>query len=159
MNELTVWVDGDSCPRPVRAVIFRAAKKRGFSVYYVANRAIDLPGHVMLLVAKETETETADDLILERAREGDLVITRDIPLAERALERNLDCINDRGTRFTPDTIAQRRSERDRMEELRQATGIGMAKRSFGKEQTKDFADTFDRYLTGRLISRPVRNNL
>lgn len=149
-SETRIWIDGDSCPRDVRAIVERAAKRRAVPCIIVANRT--LPAGTAVQMTVVSAPATADEHILSSVREGDLVITRDIPLAEEIVNRGIDCMNDRGELFTPDSVRARRRERDRMEELRRATGLGMGKNTFGKREIKAFADTFDRYLSRRLIS-------
>ncbi|MFW5729309.1 MAG: DUF188 domain-containing protein, partial [Spirochaetota bacterium] len=58
--------------------------------------------------------------------------------------------NDRGDVFTSENIAERRSVRDFMYELRQ-DGIRRERgRTLGKRQLQDFANALDREITRRL---------
>jgi uncharacterized protein len=92
--------------------------------------------------------DRADDRIMERARAGDLAVTRDLPLAERLAEKGLFVLNDRGDVFTADNARERRSLRDSALELR---ALGLApesprRSSWGPRERKAFADALDRSI-------------
>src|SRR3546814_20273547 len=50
--------------------------------------------------------DVADSAIVERVRAGDLVVTQDIPLAARVIERGAAAPNPRGERYTADNMAE-----------------------------------------------------
>jgi len=148
-----VWVDGDSAPREIRELLRRWGDRGRCRVRFFANRPLpDVSATVMTVVSGE---ETVDGEILQRlastaaeVRRTMVIVTRDIPLAERCLEYECVVLNDRGTEFDAGTIAERRSIRDRNAEIR-AMGLETIDRShrFGKREVKLFADTLDRVLT------------
>jgi mannose-6-phosphate isomerase len=152
-NSLTIWVDGDSLPRDLRPLLVKRAlspRKYGevlVNVHFVAARALSgVPAHCMTLV--EPGEGAADRCIESLAQPGDIVITRDIPFAERLLAKNIHVINDRGNVFTRDSIAERRSIRDVMAELR-AVGIAQSSPKGSQRtsaETKRFADALERTI-------------
>jgi hypothetical protein len=98
----------------------------------------------------ETHQGAADDRIVELAEPGDLVITRDIPLASRLVEAHISVLDDRGRLYTRENIRERLSLRDFMVGLAEQ-GLGAERiASYGKKELKAFADGFDRELQ-RLI--------
>lgn len=155
---LTIWADADSLPRDIRPfLIKRALTPRDYegtrvSVLFVAARApADIPREFLVLV--EPGEGAADRYIEAHAAPSDIVVTRDIPLAERLVGRSVYAVNDRGDIFTVENIAERRSIRDAMASLRSA---GIAPPSPKNPQrtraeTKHFADALE-----RLIVRAVR---
>lgn len=150
---LTVWVDADSCPVPVREILNRAAPRRGFDLIYCANRRIrglhaPAERRRFLLITDEP----VDDYLQRHVAAGRvLLITRDIPLAERILAEGVSVMNDRGEIFDPGTIAERRSIRDAAEKIRAAGLETMPRRGgFGDREKKAFADALDRYVTSVL---------
>ncbi|MDR1316756.1 MAG: DUF188 domain-containing protein [Spirochaetales bacterium] len=155
---MTIWVDADSCPVPVREIIAKAARARKIPAVFAANRRIPLKrnAYVHALVVQKTEG-SADACILRGAEAGDLIITRDIPLAAELVKRGLRVINDRGNAFTGDTIAERLSIRDFMKELRDIGLYESPEGSFGAKEVKLFADTFDRELTRLSARTSVKN--
>ena len=81
---------------------------------------------------------------------ADLVVTRDIPLAERVAGRGVAALNDRGDLFTAENAAERRSLRDRMADLRAAGLAPESPRASARtaRDAKKFADALDRAITG-----------
>ena len=83
---MEIWVDADACPGVIREIIAKAAHKRAINTTFVANHSFSLPKspHVRLYQVPSGFDE-ADKEIKQRASEGDLVITADIPLASDVL--------------------------------------------------------------------------
>jgi hypothetical protein len=145
-----VFVDGDSCPAPVRDVLERSADNRGVTVTFFANRVLPAvrPNRMVIVEGGEVDDEIVAGIREADADETILVVTRDIPLAERVLKSGAAAINDRGEAFNLSTIAHRRSIRDASAEIRAAGLETMSTRSnYGKRELKAFADTLDRVLT------------
>ena len=159
---MRVLADGDSLQAEIRALLARrSASERDraaagggaarFSLVFVAARAVPLPAGVELVVVPEGP-QAADDRIAEMAALGDIAVTRDLPLAERLAAKGVTVLNDRGDVFTAENAMERRSARDRAEELR---ALGLAPesprgRTWGQRELKAFADAFDRVLTKAL---------
>lgn len=145
---MTIYVDADSCPRPTRDAIVRASLRTGIPAVFAANRSIPgtgAPGIRMELCPKGSGA--ADDRIVELAQQGDLVITRDIPLAVRLVERKVTVLDDRGRTYTVENIRERLSMRDFMVGLAE-NGMDFERiPSYGKKELKSFADGFDRELS------------
>jgi uncharacterized protein YaiI (UPF0178 family) len=144
---MTIFVDADSCPRPARELVVRTVKRRPIKAVFAANRPIPLetaPAIVMEICPPGENS--ADNRIAELARQGDLVITRDVPLASRLLEKAIRVIDDRGRVFTADNIREFLSLRDFTVGLAES-GLGVERiASYGKRELKSFADSLDREL-------------
>ena len=145
-----VWVDADACPAVIRDILFRAAERTRVQVTLVANQWLRTPPsrHIRSLQV-QGGFDAADDLIAERAGPGDLVVTQDIPLAARVLERGAEAVNPRGERYTPDTITECLSMRNFMEELR---GAGVQTGGPAVLHARDrqaFANQLDAWLARR----------
>ncbi|WP_242107159.1 YaiI/YqxD family protein [Luteimonas aquatica] len=145
-----IWVDADACPAVIRDILFRAAERTQVAVTLVANqwlRTSALPNVRALQV--QGGFDAADDAIVERVRPGDLVVTQDIPLAARALERGAQAVNPRGERYSADSIAERLSMRNFMEELRGAGVQTGGPAVFHARDRQAFANQLDRWLATR----------
>lgn len=154
---MTLWVDADSCPVRVRELIARTGKRLSLPVIFVANREIPRPeeGPVDMIVSEATP-DAADDYIVDNCGNGDLVITRDIPLAKRLVDNTITVINDRGTVYNEQNINERLSMRNFMLELCN-NGLTPEKTGqFGKKELNDFANTLDREITRLLRQSPQR---
>lgn len=155
MNDATprtaqVWVDADACPAAIRDILFRAAERAQVPVTLVANQWLRTPpSRQVRAVQVQGGFDAADDFIAERAGAGDLVVTQDIPLAARVLERGAEAVDPRGGRYTRDTIDERLSMRSFMEELRGAGVQTGGPAVFHARDRQAFANQLDRWIAGR----------
>ncbi|MDR2194530.1 MAG: DUF188 domain-containing protein [Treponema sp.] len=145
---MKIFVDADSCPKVVRELVLRAAKRRQIEAVFAANRRIsDIKGDYAVMEVCPRGDDAADDRIVELARQGDLAITRDIPLAARLVERGIAVLDDRGRTYTSENIGQQLSMRNFMMTLAR-NGLGIKRiAQYGKKELKTFADNFDRMVT------------
>jgi len=148
----TIWVDADSVPGPVRDIVLRAAHRLSLTTILVANQRVQIPpGHpTVSSVRVEGGPDVADKHIADNSVEGDIAITHDIPLAAILVGKKVLVIDPRGVEHTENTIGERLSVRDFMENLR-ASGVetgGPA--AYSAKDKQLFAGTFDRIITRRL---------
>ncbi len=88
------------------------------------------------------------------AKSGDLVITRDLPLAEQLVEAGIAVLDDRGRAFTKENIREHRSMRDFTVGLANS-GLDFERTpSYGKKELSSLANSLDRELT-RLMRSAV----
>lgn len=145
-----VWVDADACPGPIKDILFRAAERARVPVTLIANQWLRTPGSRYIRALQvQGGFDVADDAIVERAGPGDLVVTQDIPLAARVLANGAEAVNPRGERFTPDTIAERLSLRNFMEELRGAGVQTGGPATFNARDRQAFANCLDGWIARR----------
>lgn len=149
-----IWVDADACPTVIKEILFRAAERAQVQITLVANQWLRTPPsrHVRALQV-QGGYDVADDAIVERARPGDLVVTQDIPLAARVLERGAEAVNPRGDRYTAGNIAECLSMRNFMDELRGAGVQTGGPAVFHARDRQAFANQLDRWLAARPPAR------
>jgi len=149
---MKILVDADSCPKPVRELALRRAKKLKLRIVFAANRQIPEAGGAEMEICPIKEN-SADDRIVEMSVKGDLAITRDVPLAKRLVEKSVSVIDDRGRLFTADNINELLSMRNFKVGLAD-NGLEIERTaSYGKKELKTFADSLDRTLTAMLRLR------
>lgn len=142
-----IWVDADACPAVIKEILFRAAERARIETILVANQWLRTPpSRFIRSLQVAGGADVADDAIVERLTAGDLVVTQDIPLAARALEKNAVALNPRGERYTANTIAERLSVRNFMEELRGAGVQTGGPAAFHPRDRQAFAAQLDRWL-------------
>ena len=142
-----IWVDADACPVVIRDILFRAAERSGLELTLVANQWIRTPPSRWIRAIQVPQgLDVADSAIVERVAAGDLVVTQDIPLAALVLERGALALHPRGELYTPDTIAQRLSVRNFMEELRGAGVQTGGPPPLHARDRQSFAAALDRWL-------------
>jgi uncharacterized protein YaiI (UPF0178 family) len=141
-----ILLDADSCPKPARDLILRRALKLSLRVIFAANHQIPDAEEAQMEICPAGEN-AADDRIVELAERGDIVITRDVPLAKRLVEKDIKVLDDRGRVFTKNNINELLSLRNFTVGLAE-NGIGIERTAnYGKKELKKFADSLDRILT------------
>lgn len=147
---LTIWVDADACPNPIKAVLFRAAQKRQLPTLLVANQFISVPPSKSIRCIRVSGGfDVADDYIVQHLQSGDLVITADIPLAAQVLQRGGFALDPRGVMFDRENIGEKLAMRNFMVEMRDSgVQVGGAAAMAAKD-VQNFANAFDRFLANR----------
>ncbi|MGH2340617.1 YaiI/YqxD family protein [Segnochrobactraceae bacterium EtOH-i3] len=116
---IEILVDADACP--VKAEVFRVAERHGVTTYVVANSGLRLPREPFIRpVIVAAGPDVADDWIVEHARPGSIVVTADVPLADRAVKAGAVVLAPTGKGFTPDSIGMALATRNLMDSLRSA---------------------------------------
>lgn len=146
--QTVIWVDADSCPRLVRTYLLDYSAKLNLKINFVANKNIPCENahENFSMIVTDKENQAADNYIFENVLEKDIVITRDILLAERLVEKNIAVINDRGKRWTSENIKERKSERDFSLELTMIGLGGKKYNTYSKKEFAEFANCFDREI-------------
>ncbi|MGN7724886.1 YaiI/YqxD family protein [Luteimonas sp. 22616] len=145
-----IWVDADACPAVIKEILFRAAERAQVHVTLVANQWLRTPpSRFVSAIQVPGGFDVADSAIVEHVRAGDLVVTQDIPLAARVLERGAVALNPRGERYTADNMAERLSMRNFMEELRGAGIQTGGPAALHARDRQAFANQLDRWLAAR----------
>src|SRR5688572_16633595 len=88
----------------------------------------------------------ADERIAELVEPGDLVITADIPLAAKVVERVGQALDPWGELYTEDNIGGRLAARNLMDELRGGGQITGGPANFTATDRQAFANALDRWL-------------
>jgi uncharacterized protein YaiI (UPF0178 family) len=103
----------------VKAEIYRVAERYGLKVYVVSNSYLNVPRnpHIELVVVSDG-FDAADNWIAERAGPGDIVVTADIPLADRSLKAGAAAIGNTGVPFTTSSIGLAMANRELLSNLR-----------------------------------------
>ncbi|HEX5005862.1 MAG TPA: DUF188 domain-containing protein, partial [Hyphomonadaceae bacterium] len=84
-----------------------------------------------------------DDWIAERAGKGDVVVTNDIPLASRALEKGAEALSPTAKVFTSDMIGSALATRGLMEHLRSFGEITSGPKPFSPRDRSAFLSALD----------------
>ena len=114
----TIYVDADACP--VKDEVYRVAQRYEWKVVIAANASMWVPKNPLVeLVVQAASFNAVDDWIAENAGPGDIVVTADIPLAERCLQKQAKVIDSKGRRFTDKDIGHMMATREIMNILRQ----------------------------------------
>jgi uncharacterized protein len=146
---LKLWIDADAAPREVKEICYRTSDRLKLETILVANQRLQLPvGYTHLSAVRvEGGPDVADQYIAEHAVSGDVAVTQDIPLAGLLVPKGVVVIDPRGDEYTPESIGERLSVRNFMDDLR-STGVDTGgHRPYGQREKQAFANALDRALT------------
>ena len=119
VQALHIYVDADACP--VKSETYRVANRHGVHVTLVAGSWMRIPSAPNLSLEVVTQGfDAADDWIVAHAGSNDIVITADIPLAARCLERGAYVLGPTGRPFTESNIGDAVATRNLLSEMRGA---------------------------------------
>ena len=148
---MKIWVDADSCPTKIRDIISKASKRVKVESIYVANRDIPVRLHdYVTKVVTSKESQSADIYIVNNSGINDIVVTRDIPLADELVDKGLTVLNDRGVIYTVENIKERLSLRDFMQEAREIGLVYESTNRFGQKEIQKFSNAFDKVLRSKI---------
>jgi uncharacterized protein len=145
---MQIFVDADAFPGVIEELLFRAVERVRVPLVLVSNqyRKVPLSGYISSITVS-AGVDVADDHIVEMVQPGDLVITADIPLADRVVGKGGYAIDPRGELYTEKNIKQKLAMRNLMDVLRNGGMITGGPSSFGKKDIQAFANQLDRFLT------------
>lgn len=136
----------------MKELVFRASKRLQLEVILVANQRLQPPPGYPLVRAIRVDggADVADQHIAEHAVPGDLVVTQDIPLAALLVPRRIIVLDPRGEEHTPETIGERLSLRNFLDQARMAGAVTGGPPPWDPRTTQAFAAALDRTLTRSL---------
>ena len=140
---LRLFIDADACP--VKEECYRVAERCGLQVFVVSNGWINTRRAPFIeQVVVDAGPDVADDWIAERAGPGDIVVTSDIPLADRVLKSGAQAIKPNGQAFTADSIGSALAGRMVGEHLRSMGVATSGPPPFGPRDRSAFLQALDR---------------
>ena len=144
----TLWIDADACPKSVKEMVYRASRRLEILVILVANSYQQIPESDLLkLVVVGKGEDVADQYIIDHVEANDLVITADIPLAAKIVEKKAQGLNPRGEIYSKENIGGILSMRNFMKDLRDEGTITSGPPPFTKKDTQQFANSLNRLLS------------
>jgi uncharacterized protein len=151
-KSIAIYVDADACP--VKQEIYRVAERHALKgvalkVFVVSNSPIAVPrdiGELIERVVVGSGMDEADNWIAERAGEGDVVITADVPLASRSVKAGAEVIAPNGRPFTKDSIGMTLASRDLMDSLRSAGAITGGPKPFAPRDRSAFLSALEQVI-------------
>ncbi|WP_131783348.1 YaiI/YqxD family protein [Legionella gresilensis] len=145
---MSIWVDGDACPKVIKQIIFRAAIKRSVLVTIVANHyAVIPPSPFIKRVIVSAGFDKADNYIITHLQSKELVITADIILADHVIAKQAYALNPRGTLYSANNIKQILSMRNLNESLRDNGLISGGADKLSSKEIQNFSNHLDRFIS------------
>lgn len=145
---MQILVDADAFPGVIVDILFRAVERVRVPLLLVSNKHLKIPQSMYISsITVSAGFDVADNRIVAMVQQGDLVITADILLAYRVVEKGGYAIDPRGELYTEANIKQRLAMRNLLDELRAGGMITGGPSSFGRKDIQSFACQLDRFLT------------
>jgi uncharacterized protein YaiI (UPF0178 family) len=143
---IRIFVDADACP--VKNEVYRVAERYGLKVFVVANSFMNVPRSDLIeRVIVTLGPDVADDWIVERVGEADIVITADIPLAGRSVKKGASVLSPTGKVFDGDSIGMALATRDLMTDLRSAGAVTRGPPPLTRQDISRFLSALDLAVT------------
>ncbi len=145
---MRIFVDGDAFPNLLKAILFRQIERLKIETLVFSNKHITIgKSDLIRYIIVEQGADEADNQIVEAIEEGDLVITADIPLADRAISKKAHAIDHRGELYSVDNIKQYLAMRNLMEKIRESGEMTKGPKPFDQKDAHQFANQLHKFLT------------
>ncbi len=140
-----IFIDADACP--VKEEVYRVAGRHRLLTYVVSNSWMRVPDSPLIEQIVVTDGfDAADDWIVENVGRRDVVITSDIPLADRALQKSALVLGPTGKAFTGQSIGMAVAMRELNTHLRQTGEISGYNAAFSKKDRSRFLNILENTL-------------
>ena len=139
---IRIFIDADACP--VKDEIYRVAGRHKLLSYVVSNSWMRLPQSPLIeQVVVDDGFDAADNWIADNCGTKDIVVTADIPLADRCLKAGSIVLGPTGKPFTNDSIGMKLAMRDLNAHLRDTGEITGYNASFSKKDRSNFLNILE----------------
>ena len=144
---MILFIDGDAFPNLLKLIVLRAIEKQKLDTIVIANKKINIgQSNYIKYIIVDLGADEADNKIVEMLNSNDLVITADIPLADRTIDKDAHAIDHRGSMYTKDNIKQYLAMRNLMQEIRDSGEITKGPAPFSQKDAQQFANSFNNFL-------------
>lgn len=137
---MIIYVDADACP--VKDEVYSVAQRYALPVILVANAGMRVPAGVELVRVGDA-IDAADDWIAEHITHEDIVISSDILLAARCVEKGAAVLGPTGVEFDADSIGDVVAMRELMSHLRETGASTGGPPPFQKRDRSRFLQRLD----------------
>ncbi len=150
---MKLYIDGDALPNILKPILLRAIDKLKIETFVVSNKKIYIgkSNHIEYIIV-DARVDEADNHIVEMVNKDDLVVTADIPLADRVISKNAHAIDHRGELYTEDNIKHYLAMRNLMQGIRDSGEITKGPAPFSQKDAGNFANQFNKFLQN--LSKP-----
>jgi hypothetical protein len=147
---MKIWVDADACPKVIKEILYRVARRTTITTIFVANQPLQVPHSPYIKkIVVSAGFDIADKYIVDEMEAGDLIITADIPLADAAITKGGVVLNPRGTFYTAENIKHHLAMRNLMTGLRDNGVVSSGQGKLSNKEPMAFANQLDKLLQRR----------
>lgn len=139
---LTIYIDADGCA--VKDETYKVADRYKLAVVVVANKALTVPmSDRITMQTVSGGFDSADDWIVEQIGQGDILITSDLPLADRAIRKRARVIGPKGRELDEENIGNALGGRELSAHLRDLGNKNTGPAAMGKADRSQFLSKLD----------------
>jgi uncharacterized protein YaiI (UPF0178 family) len=144
----TIWIDADACPRIIKDIVYKFGTRLKIPIILVANSFLAIPqSELIKLIMVGKGNDIADQYIIDHVKKDDLVITADIPLAAKIVEKEAVGLNPRGEIYTEENIGEILSMRNFMKELRDGGQVTGGPANLSSKDSQNFSNSINKILS------------
>ena len=147
---MKLYIDGDALPNLLKPIILRAIERLDIVSYIISNKKINIgktpKSQLINYIIVEQGADEADNHIVELVEKDDLVITADIPLADRVISKDAHAIDHRGELFTTENIKHLLAMRNLMQEIRDSGEMTKGPSAFSPKDVGNFANNLNAFF-------------
>lgn len=142
---IQIYIDADACP--VKEETYKVASRYQIKVFVVCNQYQKVPSDSLVeLKVVSGDFDAADDWIAEQVTDRDIVITSDILLANRCVQKQARVLGPKGVEFTEDNIGSAVATRELMQNLRHMGEMRGGPAPMDKKARSQFLGTLDQII-------------
>lgn len=139
---LTIYIDADGCA--VKDETYKVADRYKLAVVVVANKPLTVPLNERITMQTVAGGfDSADDWIVEQIGLGDILITSDLLLADRAIKKHARVIGPKGRELDEENIGNALGGRELSAHLRDLGNKNTGPAAMGKSDRSQFLSKLD----------------
>ena len=143
---MKIFIDADACPVKVETI--QIATRNCVEVYIVSNGGIRPSTNPLVkTIVVDSGPDEADHWIVANINKYDIVITSDIPLSGRCIEKGAYVISPNGEQLTSENIGVKTASRNLMFEIRAADPFHKGKgKAFSKSDRIKYINSLEKII-------------
>ena len=144
---MKLYIDGDAFVNLLKPIVHKAIEKRKIKTIVISNKKITIAkSQYIEYIIVDSGIDEADHKIVELVESEDLVITADIPLADRVVSKGAYAIDHRGELYTKENIKQYLAVRNLMEQIRESGEITKGPPPYTPKDAHAFSNNFNAFI-------------
>jgi hypothetical protein len=144
---MTLFIDADAFPNLLKPIVFRAIQREKLQTYVISNKKVNIGVSPLIhYIIVAISADQADNEIVAMVGKDDLVLTADIPLADRVVSKKAYALDFKGIFYDENNIKQHLVMRNLMNEIRDGGEILKGPAPFGEKQKQSFANALSKFL-------------
>jgi len=144
---MNIYVDADACPNAMKEIIYKFITRKQIHTTLIANQFLRTPNSKYLSFVQVPQGfDEADNEIVKRCQEGDLVISNDIPLSDLCIQKGAVVLSFAGEFFDKSNISNRLAMRNFMDTLRSAGVETGGPSALSNKEKQNFANQLNKII-------------